>query len=123
MLESVLRRFKKNDNKQRPAREFSLSARSEDASVRLVDAAQVAERISLTGEDFRRKGFSTGGFTAEILTASGQKDGPPKMDPVTVAVHDKSGNPLFLVEILSNDFRIRGATSAVAEKLKGLPAD
>jgi hypothetical protein len=120
-----LRRLKKDDSKKRPGKEFSLRARTEEMKNLLGDAALVAAHIIHMGRDFQQEGFSTGGFTAEIATSNGLKDGPPKIDPVTVFVDDKAGGRLFTIEFFATDtgngFRVKGATPAIQEKLDALP--
>jgi hypothetical protein len=105
--------------------EFDLRARADDARKRLEIAADIASAATQIGQMFDHEGYSTGGFTGSVVTASGQKSGPPKMDPVTVSIVDSTGQDLFTIAVTSKngalDTVVTGATSAVQAQIDRLP--
>ena len=119
--------WKRNEDtsRKRVDPQFDLAARTENLKRKLEYAGELAKRVAWSGREFAREGYSTGGFSASVVTASGRPDGEPKTDPVTLCVADKSGAPLFTIAVLPADtddfFLLKGSTPAVQEKLDSLP--
>lgn len=120
-------REKKEPDAVRPGAEFSLEARTDNLKRRLEWAMKLSCQLEELSTEYTRNGFSTGGFSASIATASGAANGPPKTDPVTVNVADSAGNPMFVVSLLSDNGSLRATVEsgnpAIREKLDRLPGD
>lgn len=119
-LKNIFRR-KAPQTRERLPSEFDLYRRKDEATEKLFAAMKMVERIGENGSRLEKDGYSLGGFTAAIATEDGQKDGVPNINPVTVNVVGKQGEPLFVLTLEEDNFKVSGATPAVQRVLDTMP--